>query len=127
MQNRVSDGDVVTFTPPAAGVTSGQGYLIIDMFVVATNTLTAAQVTAGVLGEGVVTGVVDLAKVAGAAWAEGRAVYWDEAEEAATIDDENGANVLIGAVVYPAAASDDTTGRVRLNGCVIPRIDLPVS
>jgi len=126
MQNFVKPGKTVTFTPPVGGVVAGTGYLIIDTFVVATNTISSAQAAAGVLAEGMVEGVFDLPKAAGA-WAEGRAVYWDVAEAVAKLDDESGANVLIGGVVYPAAANSDTTGRVRLNGITLPRIDLGVS
>lgn len=120
--NYVKPGKTITCTAPAGGVVAWTGYLLVDLFVVATG---AASV--GAAFEGAVEGIFDLPKESAETWLEGQAIYWDVADAKATNLDETGANVLIGCAVYPAAAALATTGRVRLNGCVIPRVDFPVS
>ena len=132
MNNYVKPGEIVTFTPPVGGVVSGPAYLITDLFVVATGTVTAAEALAGTKAEGLVEGVVTLPKVTSETWVEGAPIYWDVAEAKCTQFDESGANVHIGVAVLvnsddTIATSGDTTGAVRLHGATLPRVDFPAS
>jgi predicted RecA/RadA family phage recombinase len=107
MNNFLKPGRVVTYTAPGGGVTTGLGYLIGSLFVVATNT-----VAAGLPFEGAVSGVFSLAKASGV-WTEGQAVYWDNTAKNVTTTASG--NTLIGCAAA-AQLSGDTSGAVRLNG-----------
>ena len=116
MKNFVQDGRILTLTPPVGGVVSGQAYQIEDLIVVATVTVTAAEALAGAQFEAFVgPGVVTLPKADGETWTEGEKVYWDDGDGVVTTDSDTGSNPLIG-VAVAAAASDDATGTVRLDG-----------
>lgn len=108
MQNFVQPGDVLTFTAPSGGVTSGLGYKIGSVFCVA-----SGDADEGDEFEGQITGVFDLAKTTGTAWTEGQLLYWDDSAKKVTT--VVGANLLIG-VAARDEDSADTIGRVRLNG-----------
>lgn len=108
MNNFIQPGYVVTLTAPSGGVTSGTGYKIGQLFVVAAND--AAE---GDPFEGQTIGVFTLPKTTGQSWAEGALLYWDDSADKATTTATG--NLLIGSAVV-AGASGDTTGAVRLNG-----------
>jgi len=108
MKNYAQPGEVHPFTAPAGGVTSGTAYLIGAVLVVALQ-----SAAAGVKFSGMVTGVVDHAKVSAQAWTEGVKVYWDNA--AKNLTTTSGGNTLVG-VAAKAAANPSATGRVRLDG-----------
>lgn len=105
--NFVQPGQVLTLTAPAGGVTSGSGYLIGSMFVVALH-----DAGAGTPFEGQLTGVWSLPKTSAQAWTEGAAIYWDGSK--ATTAEGSGSNTLIGHAAA-AAANPSATGLVRLS------------
>jgi predicted RecA/RadA family phage recombinase len=112
MNNFIQSGDVVTLTAPSGGVTSGNGYKIGQLFVVAANTAAATEEF-----EGKTDGVYTLPKTTGTAWTEGVLLYWDDSTDKATTVAED--NLLIGCAAA-AADSADATGAVRLNGTARP-------
>lgn len=112
MNNFIKPGNVLTFIAPAGGVTSGTGYVIGSLFVVATNTVAATHEF-----EGQCAGVFDLAKATGQAWAEGDRIYWDATAVNATT--AAAGNVEIG-IAEDVIGSAVATGRVRLNGTPDP-------
>jgi predicted RecA/RadA family phage recombinase len=105
MKNYVQKGDRVTLTAPAGGVVSGTGYLIGNLFVVAT-----ASAAAGIAFSAQTGGVVTLPKNATQAMAEGAAVYWDDvAKNVTTTVGSNkklGQAVSLGGVLAAATAVD---------------------
>lgn len=109
MRNYVQRGETVTLTAPAALV-SGQGFLVGAIFAVAT-----ADAASGAEVEGLTVGVVDLPKATIEAIGQGARVYWDAGEGEVTADDNEGANIAIGAAVQ-AAGNPSASLRVRLNG-----------
>lgn len=114
MQNYKQPGQTVTFTAPSGGVTSGLGYKIGQMFVVATNDVAETEEF-----EGLAVGVAELVKASGA-WTEGALLYWDDTAKNVTTTASG--NLLIGCAAA-AAASGATVGEVRLNG--IASDDIP--
>ena len=105
-----------TYVPPGLSVplpmpydrTSGQGVLVGAVFgVVAVDALT------GVTAEVAVNGVFDITKEAPLVIAVGARVFWDNTNKRVTTTAT--ANTAIGHAVV-AAASADTTARVRLVG-----------
>lgn len=108
MKTFVQPGETLDLTAPTGGVVSGTGYLIGVMFVIA-----AITVAEGATFTGVTEGVFTLPKATGAAWTEGAAVYWDNTNKVVTTTASG--NTKIG-VAIAAAASGDTSGKVRLNG-----------
>lgn len=108
MNNYIQPGKVITLTAPAGGVTSGGGYQIGQIFVVAANDADAAADF-----EGQTEGVFTLPKDNTQAWSEGDLLYWDAtADEVSTSAD---GNMRIGCAAADALAAD-TTGSVRLDG-----------
>jgi predicted RecA/RadA family phage recombinase len=112
MNNYIQTGNVVTLTAPSGGVTSGTGYKIGQLFVVATN-----NVAETLPFQGKTDGIFTLPKTTGTAWTEGVLLYWDDSTDKATTVAED--NLLIGCAAE-AADSGDTTGTVRLNGTARP-------
>jgi predicted RecA/RadA family phage recombinase len=108
MQNYIQPGNTLTLTAPSGGVTSGTGYKVGQIFVVAAN-----DVAETLPFEGKTDGVYTLPKTTGTAWTEGLLLYWDDSTDKATTVAED--NLLIGCAAE-AALSGDTTGTVRLNG-----------
>lgn len=112
MKNFVSDGHTLTVTSPNGGTTSGAAYLI------GTNVFGVA-VTDSVAGDGVairVNGVFDnQPKAAGAAWAEGDLLYWDNT--AKNFTKTATANTKAGVAVV-AALTADTVGTVKIGPMV---------
>lgn len=115
MNNYKQPGDVVNLTAPSGGVTSGLGYQIGQLFVVATVDAAVGETFAGN-----VTGVCELVKNTGEAWTEGALVYWDDTAKNVTTTATG--NLLIG-VAVEAAASADAVGEVLLRAA--PRADEP--
>ncbi|QPC44001.1 DUF2190 family protein [Kaustia mangrovi] len=107
--NYIQPGDILDLTAPAGGVTSGGGYVIGGLFVIA---LGSAEAGDGFRGK--VNGIMELPKVSAQAWAEGEAIYWDPNNAEATTASTAG-NYLIGNATA-AAANPSSTGMVRLNG-----------
>lgn len=109
MNNFKQAGSVLTLTAPAGGVTSGLGYKIGQIFVVAT-----ATVDATLPFEGKTDGVFELVKNAGEAWSDGDLLYWDDTDNNVTTTVTG--NMLIGTAVNGGALSAAVLGEVRLNG-----------
>jgi len=108
MKNRELSGERVTFTAPSGGVTSGVPVRIGRLIVIP-----VASAAQGLPFEGVTQGIFTLPKATGQAWTEGAVVYW--ANGAGNFTTTASTNQLAG-VAVAAAASGDTTGRIRLNG-----------
>lgn len=106
--NFIQPGEVLELTAPAGGVVAGKGYLIGSVFVVAQDTKAAGE-----LFRGARKGVFEVAKTAAVAFAEGAKVSFDTATLAALAPAAG--KVPIGAA-SEAAAADDTTVRVALDG-----------
>ena len=107
MRNFVQSGNTIPLTAPYA-VNSGDGVLVGSIFGVAANDAAISETV-----ETAVTGVYDIAKNTPEAWTQGAPIYWDDTNKQATTVSTS--NTLIG-VATEAAGSNDTTGRVRLNG-----------
>lgn len=102
-------GDLANYTAPAGGVTSGGGYLIGALFVIA---MANAAATEGFVGKS--DGIHTLPKTINeGAWVAGQPVFWDVANAKCSIDSTLG--LPIGTVAL-AALTGDTSGDVRLNG-----------
>lgn len=108
MKTFSQEGEVLTLTAPSGGVVSGTAYLIGSLLVVATETV--AQTLPF---RGLVTGIVEHAKVSAQAWTEGVKIYWDNSAKNFTTT--SGGNTLVG-VAAAAAANPSATGLVRLDG-----------
>ncbi len=109
----VKKGDVMEYTAPAGGVTSGTPVLIGNMLVIPQD-----AAAAGAAFNGHVVGLhTGMPKATGATWSEGQVLYWDDtAKKFTTVTTSN---YRVGSAAK-AAASGDTTGDVRLNGVAIP-------
>ena len=108
MKNFVQKGENIDLLAPRQ-LASGDGFLVGTLFAVA-----SAAAANGAAVVGVVEGVFDLPKAAGAVTA-GAKLYWDNT--AFNVTTTATSNTLIGAAIK-AAASGDATARVRLNGTV---------
>lgn len=105
MKNLIQKGDVINYTVPSGGVTSGDPVAIGGMVGVAVNT--------GVEGDEIAVnlkGVYELPKATGAI-TKGQAVYLDES--AGDITTESAGNVFAG-FAWEAQDSGDATVLVRL-------------
>lgn len=112
MINYLQPGNVMTYPVPASGVTTGLGYLIGALFVVATRTVAYAS---GATFEGQVEGVFNLPKTTGeGTLVAGMPLYWDVANAKVSINSTLG--LPIGTLAEASAATGDTTCDVRLNG-----------
>ncbi len=111
MNNFLKPGITMTFTVPAAGVTSGNGYLIGALFVVAANTVAFAS---GATFEGMTEGMFTLPKtITEGDLVEGRPAFWNVTTGKVSVDPTAG--IPIGSI-GAAALTADTTCAVRLNG-----------
>lgn len=109
MKNFIQPGNTITLIAPAT-VTSGSGVLVGAIFGIA-----AHDTASGDALEAVTTGVFDLNKIGSQAWAPGDRIYWDNTNKRVTKVATD--NTLIGvALSTVGSGSDETTGRVRLNG-----------
>lgn len=101
-------GNVLSMTAPVGGVVSGTTYKIGTHVGVAEITADA-----GASFPLVLIGVHLLTKLAGEAWGEGVAVYWDDTAKKWTTTASGNSKAGTAAV---SALSAATTGYVRLNG-----------
>lgn len=109
MKNYIQPGDVLTLTAPYA-VASGAPFLVGSIVAIAA---TEAAISGSV--EGVTSGVFEVPKVTGTAFAVGDKIYWDDTAKNCT--KTVGSNKAAG-VATEAAISDATTAKVKLNGTV---------
>ena len=107
MKTFIQPGESLTVTAPYA-VTSGQGVLVGALF-----GLAAYDAAIGGTVEVQTKGVFDIAKEPALAISAGARVFWDNTNKRVTTTATG--NVAIGHAVL-AAASADTTARVRLSG-----------
>jgi predicted RecA/RadA family phage recombinase len=112
MKNFLQDGDTLTLTAPSGGVVSGNGYIIGDLFVIAT--VTVAQ---GLPFAAKTRGVFELPKLSAQAWTEGAKVYWDAGN--ARLTTVTSGNRLVG-VASEVANNPSSVGRARLDGHSLP-------
>lgn len=108
MRTYKQPGNILTFTAPSGGVSSGDGVQIGQVFVVA-----AQDADEATEFEGMRFGVHALPKATGVAWTEGKLLYWDSGNS--NVSTVASGKLLIGAAAAPAA-SGDTSGDVILNG-----------
>lgn len=113
MKNYVSDGDNLTLTVPAGGVTGGTPILIgTNLFGVPI----ADNATVGDTFVMRVKGVYsDMPKDTAAAWAEGDVLYWDNTAKKFT--KTSAGNTKVGAAVAVALIAD-TVGTVKIGPVV---------
>jgi predicted RecA/RadA family phage recombinase len=107
MDNYLGDGDVVRVIAPTA-VMSGQPLLIGAMFGICAGSAAAGQPLDLWL-----KGVYQLAKPLAEVWAQGVALFWDNANLVVTLT--SAGNTRIGVATF-AAANPSSVGNVRLNG-----------
>lgn len=113
MKNYVQPGNVIDAVMPAAK-TSGDGVKVGSrLFGVSVDTYTS-----GSTGQIYTEGVFDLSKTTGQAYSAGDSIWWNDTT--AKVTNGTGANIECG-VVVAAAASGDTTARVRIGA--IPGIN----
>jgi len=101
MKTYKQGGGVLTLTAPSGGVVSGSAYLIGTLLVIATKTV-AQTLPFPALA----IGVVDVPKVADEVWTEGLKIYWDDTAKKFTLDDDTGANPLVGVAISPIITID---------------------
>lgn len=106
----VQPGEILTFTAPTGGVTSGVPVFINGRFVIPMTTALA-----GVAFEGMVKGVHALTKTDSQAWLEGQEIFWDLANSCATDDVAAGPSIGYAAAAV-AVTAGLTTGYVDLSG-----------
>lgn len=109
MKTKISSGEVIDFTAPAGGVTSGLGVLIGALFLIPVTSNVAGDTVAGHAA-----GVFDHAAegaASGQAWAAGDDLYWDATNKRLT--KTVGSNVKVGKAVA-AKVTTATFGRFRL-------------
>ena len=111
-KNFVKSGNVINFTVPTGGVSSGAPLMIGNLFGIAqTDGAEGASVACAM------SGVFEVNKATGAGddWAANlfAAVYWDDTNKVFTL--VSAGNTKVGAVHAPAGIND-TRGQVRLDG-----------
>lgn len=117
MKNYIAAGDTLTIT---AGADIASGDVVVAGAAIGVAT---GDIANGAVGTIKLTGVFDVTKAASQAWTVGAAVYWDAGNAEATTVAED--NALLGiAVLAVGSGAEETTGRVRLNGCFgVPVVD----
>ena len=106
MADFIQDGASIDYTP-GADVAAGDVIVQGDLVGVARGPIKSGQ-----LGALAVEGVFDFTKNTGVAYTAGQLLYWDDTNNVVT--DTATGNKQIGKAIR-AAASGDTTARVRLN------------
>lgn len=106
MADFIQDGASLDYTP-GADVAAGDVIVQGDLVGVARSSIKSGQ-----LGAIAVEGVFDFTKNTGVAYTAGQLLYWDDTNNVVT--DTATGNKQIGKAVR-AAASGDTTARIRLN------------
>lgn len=109
MKTQISTGDVIDFTAPSGGVTSGLGVLLGSLFLIPVTSNPAGDTVAG-HAKGVFDHAAEGA-ASGQAWAFGDDVYFDATNKRLTKTASG--NTKVGHAVA-AKASTATTGRFRL-------------
>jgi predicted RecA/RadA family phage recombinase len=109
MKNFIQNGNMISITAPAGGVTSGQGVIAGNIFGIA-----AATAAEGESVEIATTGVYDLPKAPSAVIAFGARVSWDDTGKQVVLPDTG--MYPVGTAVLAAAGNGVTTVRVRLDG-----------
>lgn len=107
MRNYVKEGLRVLIAAPTGGVDSGD-FVVEDTFYGVAEGSADAGDDLILLTQGVFT----LPKAAGEAWTVGAKLYWDAGNGNFTTT--AGGNTAYGSAAFAAAASDDTTGQVRI-------------
>lgn len=108
MNNFVQPGHVIPFTVAGVAAVAGAAIKVGDLLVIPQ---TAAIV--GAVCQGLVEGVVDVAKVSAQAWTEGQQINWDNTAKLFT--SVTTGNFRAGTAVR-VEANPTATGRVRLAG-----------
>jgi predicted RecA/RadA family phage recombinase len=108
MKTYVQPGELLEFTAPGGGVTSGTGVKIGDILVIATTTAAAGEKFIGQR-----LGVVEHAKLSAQAWTEGQQVNWDDTNKRFTTVTTGNYKAGVAAEV---AANPTATGKVVLAG-----------
>jgi predicted RecA/RadA family phage recombinase len=112
MKNYEHDGIVLPFTAPSGGVTSGVGYQIGQAVVVATATKLINETF-----EGVVRGVVDVAKPQEAWASQGLPIYYDASAKKFTTTSTG--NRLVGCnLEVVGSGATELVGVVYLDGAI---------
>ncbi len=109
MKTKISSGEVIDFTVPSGGCTSGVGVKIGSLFLIAVTTNLQGDVAAG-HRSGVFDHVAEGAG-SGQAWAVGDDIYWDNTAKRMTKTSTD--NTKVG-VAVAAKATAATTGRLVL-------------
>lgn len=107
MKNFIQKGEVIDLIAPA-DVVSGEGFLVGELFGVATK-----DATNGTSVPCVVTGVVELPKLSALALSQGDRVFWDPTP--GEVNDTATSQVCIGHAIEDAA-NPSSTVKVRLGG-----------
>lgn len=107
--NYVQEGKTLTLTAPAGGVTTGLGYVIGSLFVVAQTTAAATYPF-----EGTVDGVHTLPKTTAQAWAEGQPVFWDATNN--RCDSDPALGPFIGVSTEAVGSGSVVVADVKLKG-----------
>lgn len=110
-KNAVQRGNALHLIAPAGGVTSGMGYIIGSMFVVALTTAVAGDEF-----EAATILVWDLPKASADTATQLQAAYWDDSNDVVTTSSSG--NRLIGAFTE-ARGNGTTMAYVRLNGIAV--------
>ncbi len=113
-KNFVQPGKAINLTTPTGGVSSGDGFVVGNIFAVA-----AYDATQGEEVEGVVVGVFELPKSVGVI-NEGAQVWWDDS--AKTVENASGAGLFPIGICVGGAASGDATCSVRLDGMAVAAV-----
>lgn len=108
MKNFIQDGNVLTVTAPAGGVTSGDAVAITSLFGVA-----AFDAIAGAAVEVAVAGVFELPKVATDVIAVGDTLYWDVGEAALSNSQSTTGELQVG-YATKAAGNGVTLVQIKL-------------
>jgi len=112
MKNFIQEGKCVQLTAPGGGVTSGTGYIVGGLFVVASHDADATEKFVGCT-----EGIYSLPKEATTVtFAEGEICYWDVAD--AEFNDSASGNYAVGTCVEAAGATDATV-KVKLVGTAV--------
>ncbi|HCW49220.1 MAG TPA: hypothetical protein DGP25_04045 [Brevundimonas sp.] len=109
MKTKIQSGEVIDFTAPSGGTTSGVGVLFGTLFLIAATSNAAGDTVAG-HAEGVFDHAAEGAG-SGQAWAVGDDVYFDAAAKRLT--KTSAGNTKVGKAVA-AKATAATVGRFRL-------------
>lgn len=107
MNNFVAEGKTIKYANTGSAISSGDVVVLGAGIGVAVTDIAA---TTGV-GSVLVEGVVEIAKVSGTAFTQGAKLYWDSGNSELTTTAQG--NLAVG-VAYEAAASADTTAKVKL-------------